>query len=363
MLLESNVISLAKVNDGDQGIPGSNNYVWIKFAKLDDYSDISDDSTDAIYIGIAYGQDEQQESNDPSDYKWSKIKGDDGESAYTVILDNENVSFVTDNNNMPVESQKYSLKIIIFKGTEQIRNFEILKNQIKPPDGLSVEVNNSFGTLTVGCVTGKKIVQNYGTIEIPIRIFNTIDISKVFSYTISKSDTSISYAWFKYSQYAMPENSEMFDETSNNMKYIGVAYNQSTPNPSNNSEDYEWIKMNSNGDYGVDYQILYYKSPYNEIEYIPNPNGQAIILNIAEGIVEVEQGNVSFGQVSWTTIKPDYENGYYLWTALKIIMNDGEYYLYTTPILSNDWNNRAKIGGTQLIRNSKTLIDERIYWF
>jgi len=147
------------------------------------------------------------------------------------------------------------------------------------------------------------------------------------------------------------------------MKYIGVAYNQSSEEPSDNHEDYEWIRMNSNGDYGTDYYPLYYKSPYNDSEYIPSPNGEATVLNVAEGVVEVEQGDVSFGQVTWTAIKPDYEEGYYLWTCLKIIMNDGEYYLYSTPMLSSDWNNNTKIGGTQLIRNSKTLIDERIYWF
>ena len=88
---------------GDDGQPGKNGYTWIKYASMPDGSDMSD-SPDSVpwldsngdticdvagnaiyivpeeiaYIGIASNKDTKIESDNPSDYTWSRYKGTDG---------------------------------------------------------------------------------------------------------------------------------------------------------------------------------------------------------------------------------------------------------------------------------------------
>lgn len=313
-------------------------------------------------MGTAYNKTEELESDNPKDYKWVKIRGDDGDPAYTVILDNENVTFITDEGNMPTENQFYNLNFLVFKGTEQITTYKIQANKIVTPDGLFVDYNEEKKQLTVRCKLGTKIVNSHGTMEIPLLLFDTIPITKVFSYTVSRSSEVLKYTWFKYSKYNNPASWEMFDETSPEMQYIGVAYNKDTFTPSDDPEDYTWLSMHNKGDHGTKVDVLYYKTTYNTVENIPLPQDEYELLNVQSGVVSVLQGDIAFGYVGWSTTKPEYQEGYYLWCAICVTMNDGSYLLFSTPMLLNEWQQR-KIGGTQLIRNSKTLIDERIYWF
>ncbi|MGF3075749.1 phage tail spike protein [Facklamia sp. P12955] len=72
--------------DGVKGPPGKNGqptYTWIKYADtptrgMSDYPKAS-----TQYIGIAENKDTPTQSSNYSDYKWSKIKGEDGQSSYT----------------------------------------------------------------------------------------------------------------------------------------------------------------------------------------------------------------------------------------------------------------------------------------
>ena len=69
---------------GDQGIPGTPGtdgktyYTWVKYADDELGNGMSDDPTGKKYLGIAYNKETQQESNNPRDYEWIKIKGEDG---------------------------------------------------------------------------------------------------------------------------------------------------------------------------------------------------------------------------------------------------------------------------------------------
>lgn len=69
---------------GPQGVPGVDGtdgktyYTWIKYATDSSGSNISDSPTGMSYIGIAYNKESQTESSTPTDYTWTKIKGDDG---------------------------------------------------------------------------------------------------------------------------------------------------------------------------------------------------------------------------------------------------------------------------------------------
>lgn len=69
---------------GPQGVPGPAGadgkilYTWIKYADSITGGGISNDPDGKDYIGFAYNKDTAIESNNPSDYTWSKITGADG---------------------------------------------------------------------------------------------------------------------------------------------------------------------------------------------------------------------------------------------------------------------------------------------
>ena len=113
MVFESNILEFLWMQDGKQGAAsGEGLYTWMKYSHHADGSDMSDDSTDMEYIGIAYNKTEKIESEDPADYKWSRIKGEDGEpgtDGYTIILENENISFKVESNDKRYE---YDIEVL-----------------------------------------------------------------------------------------------------------------------------------------------------------------------------------------------------------------------------------------------------------
>ena len=88
--------------DGVPGAPGKDGktyYTWIRYADDAQGNGISNDPTGKAYIGLAYNKETAVESDDPSDYKWSDIKGEpgvpgavgaDGKTYYTWIAYSDN---------------------------------------------------------------------------------------------------------------------------------------------------------------------------------------------------------------------------------------------------------------------------------
>lgn len=70
--------------DGPQGVPGDPGadgitlYTWIRYAEDANGTGISNSPDGKSYIGLAYNKTTASESNNPSDYTWSKITGKDG---------------------------------------------------------------------------------------------------------------------------------------------------------------------------------------------------------------------------------------------------------------------------------------------
>lgn len=71
-------------NEGPQGVPGDPGadgitlYTWIRYAEDANGTGISNSPDGKSYIGLAYNKETASESNNPSDYTWSKITGKDG---------------------------------------------------------------------------------------------------------------------------------------------------------------------------------------------------------------------------------------------------------------------------------------------
>lgn len=78
--------SKIKGEKGDQGIQGPSGangqtlYTWVKYATSASGANMSDDPSGKTYIGLAYNKTTATESTNASDYTWSLIKGDKGDT-------------------------------------------------------------------------------------------------------------------------------------------------------------------------------------------------------------------------------------------------------------------------------------------
>lgn len=110
---------------GKDGVDGKTYYTWIRYADDAEGNGISNDPTGKSFIGFAYNKETPLESNNPEDYTWSDIKGEqgvkgdkgeDGIQYYTWIAYSDN----PDGNPMyqqPNENTKY-IGIAVNKTTE-----------------------------------------------------------------------------------------------------------------------------------------------------------------------------------------------------------------------------------------------------
>lgn len=110
---------------GKDGVDGKTFYTWIRYADDAEGNGISNDPTGKSFIGFAYNKESPLESNDPTDYTWSDIKGEqgvkgekgeDGTQYYTWIAYSDN----PDGNPMyqqPTDTTKY-IGIAVNKTTE-----------------------------------------------------------------------------------------------------------------------------------------------------------------------------------------------------------------------------------------------------
>lgn len=184
MVLESNTLDVLFVKDGQQGEDGKILYTWIKYAKDANGTGITDDPNGAIYIGISYNNESSIESNDPTHYAWTKIQGVDGkkgEDAYTIFLENENISFATDENRNPLSEQAYTSGITIMKGAKPVTDFTI--GDIAKTQGIAVAKTDT--AIAISVINGNPLPSDSGEIEIPITVGGTA-FKKILTWTCAK---------------------------------------------------------------------------------------------------------------------------------------------------------------------------------
>lgn len=184
MVLESNTLDVLFVKDGQHGEDGKILYTWIKYAKDANGTGITDDPNGAIYIGISYNNESSIESNDPTHYAWTKIQGVDGkkgEDAYTIFLENENISFATDENRNPLSEQAYTSGITIMKGAKPVTDFTI--GDIAKTQGIAVAKTDT--AIAISVINGNPLPSDSGEIEIPITVGGTA-FKKILTWTCAK---------------------------------------------------------------------------------------------------------------------------------------------------------------------------------
>lgn len=181
MVFGSNELDFLIMQNGQDGVSADSKYTWVKYSKNPDGSNMTDSPTDAIYIGIAYNKDSITESNNPSDYSWSKIRGDNGSDGYSVILQNENVSFCTNTNKVITENQNYSSSVYVYQGTVERSDFII--GNIITDEHVSVSSKNNK-EIQISVSSGDQFSKNNGVIKIPI-IVDEIIFYKDIYWTLS----------------------------------------------------------------------------------------------------------------------------------------------------------------------------------
>lgn len=171
MVFASNELDMLVLQNGEDGIPADSKYIWVKYSQNANGVPLTDDPTGAVYIGIAYNKDSIEESNDPSDYSWSKILGDKGDDAYTIILSNENISFsVSYEDNLAIGDQSFTTDVRVFYGTTERDDFVI--GEIGSSNGITV--SKTVDSVTLSVADSTKITAKHGYFRIPISIDGVI---------------------------------------------------------------------------------------------------------------------------------------------------------------------------------------------
>lgn len=167
MVFSSNELDMLVLQNGEDGIPADSKYIWVKYSQNANGVPLTDNPTGAVYIGIAYNKDSIEESNNPDDYSWSKILGDKGEDAYTIILSNENISFsVSYEDNLAIGDQSFTTDVRVFYGATERDDFVI--GEIGSSNGITV--SKTVNSVTLSVTDSTKITEKHGYFRIPISI-------------------------------------------------------------------------------------------------------------------------------------------------------------------------------------------------
>ena len=302
MVLESNTLDVLFVKDGQQGEDGKILYTWIKYAKDANGTGMTDDPNGAIYIGISYNNESSIESNDPTQYAWTKIQGADGkkgEDAYTIFLENENISFATDKNRNPLSEQAYTSGITIMKGAKPVTDFTI--GDIAKTQGIAVAKTDT--AIAISVVNGNPLPNDSGEIEIPITVGGTV-FKKVLTWTCAKkgeqgeqgerglqgiqgpqgiqgvagkdgTNGKTTYFHIKYSSVENPTSSSQLTETPST--YIGT-YVDFTETDSTDPKKYTWSQFvgsqGPKGEQGIAGVGVDGKTSYLHIAYANSADGK-----------------------------------------------------------------------------------------
>ena len=224
---------------GEPGVDGQSFYTWIKYADSvgsNGYPSSMYDTPKASteYIGIAVNKTTQAESNIPSDYTWSKFKGDQGVQGpqgpagvtyYTWIRYADRIVF-DDNGNATSGSGMSDSPIDANGDFRQYIGFAYNKTTPTESNSYSQYKWTLFkGTDGVDGIDGE-----------------------------DGADGQSLFTWIKYADainaLGYPSTSaDMYDTPKSTTEYIGIAVNKTSRNESTNPQDYTWSKFK--GDQGV----------------------------------------------------------------------------------------------------------------
>ncbi len=292
---------------GPQGVPGEKGadgityYTWIRYADDAQGTGISNDPTGKEYIGFAYNKTTAVESDTPTDYTWSLIKGTDGQPGakgedgtqyWTWIAYSDNA----DGSGMyqvPTDTTKYiGIAVNQLTQTESDNPADYTWSKFKGEDGASpVNMGGWYtgmlvpylGIVRMGGASWQCTVLE-GTTNPPLwtvtdkdgnRLLQTQDGGTTYGYILTGeentneymlvardgtdgqnglegvpgkdgADGKTLYTWIRYADDA--EGTGISDQPADKA-FIGFAYNRESALESNDPEDYTWSSIK--GEQGV----------------------------------------------------------------------------------------------------------------
>ncbi len=315
--------TLFKGTDGEDGVPGEKGengqslYTWIKYADALGINGIPTSMYDTptsstAYIGIAVNKPTQAESNTPSDYTWSKFKGDQGVQGpkgdpgiayYTWIRYADTISEDGSGNiigsgmsDSPVdsngdfkawigfaynkttatESNSYAAyKWSLFKGTDGEDGIDGEDGQDGRTYYTWIKYADSLGNNGVPTTIYDTPTSSTEYIGIAVNKLTRTESNTPSDYTWSKfkgdqgvqgpkGDPGVTYyTWIRYADVISHDGSgnvigsgmsdSPIDNNGDFRAYIGFAYNKTTATESNNYGDYKWTKFKgTDGEDGID---------------------------------------------------------------------------------------------------------------
>ena len=252
---------------GQQGESVSS-YTWIMYANDGNGNGMSNDPTDKSYIGFAYNKPTETESDDPSDYTWSRFKGEDGlngedgEDGTSVKIlgtyeTEEELNQAHPDNNNNGDGYIINGDLFVWDG-DKFTNV----GQIKGADGLNAYLHIKYsndGGETFTPTEGEEVGDYMGVYTDSIEA----DSTDVTRYTWKKikgeegvpgekgEDGKTYYTWIRYSD--NPDGTNMYNTPNSSTEYIGIASNKETMTESDDPLDYTWSKFKgADGKDGVD---------------------------------------------------------------------------------------------------------------
>lgn len=151
-------MSLTQVGTASAGISkvidGQSQYIFWRFSANPDGNPMTERPTeDTKYMGV-YTSTKNKPSEDPNEYIWTKIKGEDGsdgENSYSGILTDEFIAINTDANGNNGNFSNASTSIILFEGTrENTSEWDI---SVEVTTGIQGSLSSSKDTYKVSAMT------------------------------------------------------------------------------------------------------------------------------------------------------------------------------------------------------------------
>ena len=226
---------------GPQGVPGEKGadgvtyYTWIRYADDAEGTGISNDPTGKEYIGFAYNKTTAVESDDPTDYAWSLIKGEKGDDGTSLV-------------NM---GGWYSGLFVPYMGIVRMGGASwqcINKNGTSNPPLWTItdkDNNRLLQTQDGGTTYGYILTGEENTAEYVLVARDGTDGAEGVPGTPGKDGKTL-FTWIRYADDAQGTG---ISDNPSGKAFIGFAYNKESSLESNNPEDYTWSDIK--GEQGV----------------------------------------------------------------------------------------------------------------
>lgn len=369
--IQPSMVSQELLNLRNQIQDNKSNYVWLRYADDREGNGISEYPEGKNYLGIAYNMSTPEPSNNPDDYNWSLIKGNNGtDGANGVGVQTSNVQYALGDSGTTAPTTAWTTTIPTLQDNKYLWTRTI--------------IYYTNGTNTVSYSVSKKGDKGEQGIQ-----------------GAKGADGRSLYTWLKYADDA---NGNGMSETPDGKKYIGLAYNKTVSTESSDPSDYTWsLIQGENGTKGEDGKTYYTWVKYADTStgggLSDNPTGKKYIglaynkttptestnpSDYAWALIKGDKGDkgdtgngiatttISYGvstsgttqPTSWGTSIPSVPNGQFLWTRTVMKYTNGSSTTFFSVAKMGETGARGTMGIAYLQPTAPTgSIENGSTWF